>query len=118
MDDLPSGKTIRGHYYILATATAVSQFAGDTISWGNRLPSAPTSHVINPGAAVPPGCSGTEDNPGADPGHLCVFELTGRQSNQVGVTIDTPNRIGAGVNITSAAAGAFFNVGNWAVTAP
>ena len=118
--NLPSGQTIRGAYYILSTATAGGQYASDSISYVYPLSSAPATHFITSTAIPPAQCPGTNANPQASPGHLCVYE--GSMSNSGGRGIDTNSLVtgkqGAVLYTASSAVGTFWSLGNWAVTAP
>ncbi|WP_248582338.1 hypothetical protein [Nocardioides sp. InS609-2] len=76
-------KIYRGTYLAGAPSTAAGAFVFGDLSYGVTLTAAPTAHYIQTGAAVPAGCSGTAAAPGADPGHLCVFES---QAFNVGAT--------------------------------
>ncbi len=116
--DLPAGTTVRGNFYIVGSPSVNSEWFGDDISFGYRLPSPPSTHYIKDGEPVPEGCSGTVADPEAAPGHLCVFESTA-----VNVTADRgiifPSRQGSGLEMQSAAAGSTtYAYGTWAVRAP
>jgi len=77
-DTLPPRETVRGTFgsrHVGAASTQVGTLGSQGISWGLPLTGGPpTPHLIAGGAAPPSGCSGDVANPGADPGHLCVFE--------------------------------------------
>lgn len=79
----PMPKVIRGTFLLLQDAPAASSVVPTDISFGWTFPSAPTVHIINPGAPVPAGCRGSVANPGAKPGNLCIFERF--SSNAAGV---------------------------------
>lgn len=70
----PMPKVIRGTYISQMTAAAAGNSMSADISFGWNVGTAPTVHVIAPGAPAPAGCSGTVAAPGAAPGNLCVFE--------------------------------------------
>lgn len=86
--DLPSGRTVRGNYSIYNVAppknTPTDEIPGplsediwwtsDSISFGYRLPSAPSVEVIQKDASSTQNCPGTADSPEAAPGYLCVYE--------------------------------------------
>jgi hypothetical protein len=55
-------------------ATHPEQAGFTGISYGFQLASAPVTHIVT--GATPAGCQGNASNPGADPGHLCVFVTT------------------------------------------
>ena len=68
----PMPGLIRGSYGLQVApntgALAVS------VSFGVTLSAAPTVHYITEGSPVPAGCTGTVAAPGANPGHMCIFE--------------------------------------------
>jgi hypothetical protein len=119
---LAAGKTLRGVWGHFEDPTAAT-YQADTVSFGWELSAAPTTHYIAIGDTVPTGCSGTADAPGADPGHLCVFEVS---IDNVGAKVifdpttgsnNAASTRGFGVYWT-AAAGFTSLYGAWAVTAP
>jgi hypothetical protein len=119
VDALPSGKTLRGYYTIFGSD---AKLGSASISFPFPLAAAPTAHYIQNAGAVPAGCSGTAANPGANAGHLCVFEF---EANNVALRdVNGPSgngsadRFGASVFALGAAAGQFSVKGRWAVTAP
>ncbi len=114
--DLPSATTVRGSFYLMNHASASGQYFGEGLSFGYRLPSAPVGHYIKKGQVVPAGCFGNADNPGALPGHLCLFESGSRYASSSGV--DSLKRSGGGVWMRSSVAGHTYVIGTWAVTAP
>ena len=121
--NLPAGKTLRGVYWAIDdNEDASSSIAASEISFPVPLKTAPIAHFIADGAPVPAGCSGTVENPGASPGHLCVFQESGYNisSSVIGTPNDTvgASRHGAILLTFSAGAGRFSNAGRWAVTAP
>jgi hypothetical protein len=81
VDTLPAGKTVRGQWGILDTGTASGQLHSATISFPFRLAARPAAHIIAFGAPLPAGCAGDLTNPGAAPGHLCVFEAEQYNTN-------------------------------------
>ncbi len=117
----PSGTTIRGTYWMGDVASASFDLATSEISFGYQFSAAPTDHFIQFGSAVPAGCSGTASSPGADAGHLCVFESNvvnagGRDVNGPGGD-GTTYPFGARLFVRSAAGGTFWSAGTWAATA-
>jgi hypothetical protein len=68
----PMPGLIRGSYGLQVApntgALAVS------VSFGVTLSAPPTVHYITLGSPVPDGCAGTLAAPGANPGHMCIFE--------------------------------------------
>jgi hypothetical protein len=121
---LPRGVTLRGEFSVRDNAAVAGEEIQSPISFGLTLASAPTAHYINSGTAVPAGCSGTPENPGADPGNLCIFEASVLNStvrgefDSVSGLDDAAQKYGAAVFAQSAAAGAFRIRGSWAVTSP
>jgi hypothetical protein len=125
---LPSGATLRGTFAMRGyrgSDGATNGLNSDSISFGYTLAAPPTAHVILIGAAVPAGCSGTVDHPGAAPGHLCVFEgwnynATSLQPCDPTTSGCSPGTTGQGVMLIAAAAanGIWDDAGTWAVTAP
>lgn len=118
---LPSGLTLRGRYIARFTAGAAGEIGGDGISFGFSLAAAPTPHFIPQGGPNVPECPGNVTSPSAQPGHLCVYENNGTNSNAVITKGDgTPGAepYGAAVAIASDAAGNTTSSGTWAVTAP
>jgi hypothetical protein len=119
---LPSGKTLRGAYYVLGTATAANQDDGNGYSYLYTLASAPAAHYIANGTPPPSQCPGTAAQPEAQAGHLCVYEAA-RQNGTVDVLkpdgTSGSSEEGFLVRITSTAtSGDFFSRGSWAVTSP
>jgi hypothetical protein len=118
-DTLPAGKTVRGWYWAGATATAGNQLTTSEISFVYPLASAPTGHYINEAAATPAGCTGNSTNPGADPGHLCIFEFDALNTTNrlfTGPSDGVTTRFGVGLFTRSTAAGTYWIRGSWAVT--
>jgi hypothetical protein len=125
--NLPSGKTVRGNFFMTGNAVANNDQAVDSLSFVYTLPSAPTPHFIKVGDPPASGCPGTADGPQAAPGHLCVYERS--TSGPVGARdvcgLDVngsncpgSNRWGAGVYELATGTGRFQSNGTWAVTAP
>lgn len=120
--DLPSGVTLRGGY-------AVSYPDGNlgatnplwsSISFGFRLPSVPTNHVLAQGATTPE-CQGTVDNPEAAPGHLCIyrdFENGLGAPSEFSASAGHQNRTGAWLAFGVGGTSVHLARGSWAVTAP
>lgn len=123
-DTLPSGKTLRGTFFMTVDATSGGQEIGTSISFGLQLPSEPTVNFMP--ASTPPtaACPGTPAAPAAQPGHLCIFEasainLSGQGLCDPGSCDGSPsNRYGILLYAFSAAASTVQWAGTWAVTAP
>src|SRR6266446_3920143 len=56
----------------LTVALGGTSFAA--VSYGFRLPHAPTPHYLNTGAPPTPECPGSVTNPQAAAGHFCAYE--------------------------------------------
>jgi hypothetical protein len=127
IDTLPSGKTLKGEWSIVDKAAAANdQAGGPSVSFVIPLASRPTKHYIAPGGPTPTGCLGDATNPGASPGHLCVFAVeqinTGaplicswEESECYGTQA---SRFGFGIAASATAPGTIETDGSWAVTAP
>jgi hypothetical protein len=124
VNTLPSGKTIRGDYYIDNEAAKAGEFASDSLSFVFPLSAAPTAHVILKGETPPAECPGTAADPQAQPGNLCVYEGDDTNRASVDVRDETTgvdgktNPYGVGVWEKSTAIGESISGGTWAVTAP
>jgi hypothetical protein len=114
---LPSGATIRGMWVIREPDTIDASTDGyGAVSFGYRLPSTPAPHIIGFGEPTPAGCSGDVRNPGAAPGHLCIFQY---QSTNVALINGVELRPhGTLLFARSNGGGTFTAWGSWAVTAP
>jgi Collagen triple helix repeat (20 copies) len=117
--DLPAGKTLRGTYGLNganSTETQRGAFGFTGISYGFQLAATPVAHVVPLAGPTPAGCQGDVHNPGADQGHLCIFQwssvggvLSVFDNTRWGATLQfAPNLPGTGQ--------AAFNTGRWAVT--
>ena len=124
---LPSKKTLRGVWAAEAGTFGVegSYVWATGVSFPLRIENsaghAPEPLYIKENASDPPGCTGSAAEPGAEPGHLCVFATTEEHVASgvlFGPTIqgDSPFgfRISGGSEETEA--GVSIN-GTWAVTA-
>lgn len=113
---LPSGKTVSGVYDAVGIAPAPAYPARDAISFGFALPAATAQTHFIPTGGANPNCPGTAADPGAAPGHLCVFEALGYNRQPLTFLL----RKSGAVLLTSATAGggSFGSSGSWAVTAP
>ena len=146
--DLPAGKTLRGTYGLngansyshqhpahthpcsggfgctvgfsgpSSTETQPEELGFTGISYGFQLAATPVAHVVPLGGPAPAGCQGNAQNPGADQGHLCIFQtntlrgdLSVVENTRWGATLRLdPNLPGTGADA--------FNTGRWAVTSP
>jgi len=111
-EPLQSGKTLRGHYNMTDVAAAAGAITGENISFGFTLSAAPT---VGSGTSD---CPGTVANPQAAPGKLCLYDRQRLNITTVDPTVFNIDKNGADVEDHAAAAGTYFNIGTWAVTAP
>jgi hypothetical protein len=121
--DIPVGKTIRGTWAVGGEVTGGS-FGLDQISFGFRMPSAPTARYINAGAVPPAQCPGTLAEPQAAPGNVCVYEAFVANSTDRGVfgphtsggLFGDTSPYGTGVYARATATGQVLAFGTWAAT--
>lgn len=128
LEQLPSGKTLRGVYDVggmeVNGATQTSQ--GASVTFAIPLAAAPNPHFLSKGARPTADCPGTVEKPEASPGQLCVYE--GGQWSDGDVTIYDPTtqaspgttRWGFGlliVPMNTTGSYSFTSHGTWAVTA-
>jgi hypothetical protein len=121
--NLTRGRTIRGTYAVEDVAGGIAHAVG-SISFGWRLASAPTPHVVLAGDTPPRQCPGSLASPAASPGHLCIYE--GQSLNRAFLTAENPvtgaepaaSRFGVMLNLISGGAGSFHSSGTWAVRSP
>jgi len=121
---LESGQTLRGTWGAGGAATAAAIDMVQLFTFNPPLASAPTGNFIPQGGASTAACPGSVTNPTATPGNLCVYESTG--TNRTFICTVKPSLVtscgtdawGAGVVVSSNAAGQYFSYGTWAVTAP
>lgn len=115
--NLPAGKTVRGAYGLASEGPPADPgaLAFTSVTYGFQFATALTPHFIPVAGAVPAGCSGTSTSPGANAGHLCVFEQGG--SNHGTVSFFTTTRYGASFYFFADAAVSFaYSSGVWAAT--
>jgi hypothetical protein len=120
--NLPSGKTIRGHWVLGWEADETDEFQAQSISFGYTLASAPTPHFIAKGTQSPLECPGSVFQPEAAAGHLCVYERNISDTGVNGLVVcnfNCPNadRFGALVRGFSTRSGTVLTDGTWAVMA-
>jgi len=113
----PVGTTVRGNYALGND----SSYAWDSFSWGFELPGRPISHFITEGTWPTAECPGSDVDPQAIAGHLCVYEA--EQSNVSGQDVFSASHgsgdadaYGGSVIGYQIAAGDFWSYGSWAVT--
>jgi hypothetical protein len=135
---LPKGETLKGEWNVNAyvPGAGFEGFASTSVSFGIPLLVAPAvTTYIHEGEEPPAGCTGSVENPGAAPGHLCVFasiengnifENEGHKVVTVcrteieqtcAIQTEGGGRFGFGVGTLAKAAGPLIASGTWAVTA-
>jgi len=115
---------VRGTYVIRFDPVAAGRSASESISFGYRLASEPTSVFVPTGTASPTGCPGSASDPQAAPGFLCVYEASNVGTtntvicNPINATCGVPaSRFGGYLRTDSTGTGASTRtVGVWAVT--
>jgi len=120
-----SGTTLRGNYGVEVNAAAANARGVSTFSFGFTLASPPVANFIAAGGASTTNCPGTSGNPQALAGQLCVYESYTTNVGSRCVVRTGANYAcgvsdpwGAGLFLTSTAAGTTVSVGSWAVTVP
>jgi len=123
--NVASGTTLRGNYGIEVNAAAGGARGISTFSFGFALASAPAANFIAAGGASTTNCPGSSGSPQALPGQLCVYESYTTNVGSRCVVRTGANYAcgvadpwGAGLFLTSTAAGTTVSVGSWAVTVP
>ena len=112
---LPRGITVRGNW---AGGGGAGGTAYESISFGFTFASAPTFHYVPGPVSVPAGCSGgTNFNPTAQPGNLCLYSNGWVGSTSGAVPTGAPNAWGTLFTVKSNG-GAFADGGTWAATSP
>ena len=112
---VPSKKTLKGIFGLDDHASAGGQDYGSMVSYGTRFASALTVEQVTGSPTA--NCPGSQENPLAKPGFLCVYP--GGGINATGGTVVTSGFAGLGFEyrVTSAAAGDIVTAGTWAATA-
>jgi hypothetical protein len=115
-EELRSGQTERGFYAMRGEGTSTE---AQGLSYTFRMPSVPVGHVILIGKPVPAGCSGTEEDPGAAPGNLCVFEGFQFDRSELALCVQSGCQTRDGGMLYGVGNSALWDsAGSWAVTAP
>ena len=113
---LPRGITLRGNW---AGGSSSGGTADESISFGFAFASAPTFHYVPGPVSVPPGCSGgTNTNPTAQPGNLCLYSNGFPLNTPGAVATGSPNDWGTLFTVSSTSSSAFADGGTWAATSP
>lgn len=111
---LDPGVTMKGVWSVPILNPAAATQVAVTISYPIRLAAGiigTNKHYIASGGAVPAGCSGTATNPGADPGHLCVFATNNGAAGSTFQAFFAPSDSDLGDRM-------FFSVGSGAASGP
>jgi hypothetical protein len=125
LGNLRTGQTLRGIVYASGSDEAGSgkTIASTSVSFLFPLANPPALNVVDPNTATTAACPGITGGNGQSPqaaaGNLCVY-ITGKE-NALTPTFPSAatNRLGFAIETKSAgAAGNFWVVGQWAVTAP
>jgi hypothetical protein len=112
---LPRGITLRGNW---AGGSSSAGTAYESISFGFTFASAPTFPYVAGPVSVPAGCSGgTNVNPTAQPGNLCLYS-NGFAANTLGAVVTGTTAWGTLFTVSSSSPGLFFDGGTWAATSP
>jgi hypothetical protein len=123
--NLRSGQTLRGIVYASGSdeAGGGKTIASTSVSFQFPLASPPALNVVDPNTATTAACPGITGGSGQSPqaaaGNLCVY-VTGKENASTPTfPASASNRLGFAIETKSAgAAGSFWVVGQWAVTAP
>ncbi len=122
---LPEGKTLTGAYsaaaFSEASATKGGGKASTAVSFALPVPGGTILvHEIKAGeTTLPEGCTGNANEPGAEPGNLCVFSRSEENVLAVGISPQGGATEIFGVEFygLAAAKGNVYISGTWAVTA-
>jgi hypothetical protein len=123
--NLRSGQTLRGVVYASGSdeSGGGKTIASTAVSFQFPLANPPALNVIDPNTATTAACPGITGGSGQSPqaaaGNLCVY-VTGKENASTPTfPASASNRLGFAIETKSAgAAGSFWVVGQWAVTAP
>lgn len=126
---LAPNRTLTGVFAVDFKAAAGGDGSSTAFSFHPPLPSAPTPNLIPVGGPPTANCPGSNANPTAAPGHLCLYltlqaNVNGADTcilSQLGPgpwTCNAADPIGASYYVASVAVGRAYSVGVWAVTAP
>jgi hypothetical protein len=124
-ETLPKGKTLKGEWSVVGTATAAANAFATSVNFAFPLKTAPTAHFVKAGVTTaPPGCGkGTAEKPEAEEGNLCVFaggviNVSGELAIENFFTNEPgASKSGFSLLAVSAASGQVEAIGTWAVTA-
>ncbi|HYC80877.1 MAG TPA: hypothetical protein VEB65_03765 [Solirubrobacterales bacterium] len=119
---LAPGQTLRGVIDVGGTAVAANDVAKGAVSYAMPLAAPPQVTILKPGEATAscPGLGVGASSPIAAPGNLCIYLGLAPNLNEAELPklVEANTRLGFGLAVKAKAAGEFFALGNWAVTAP
>lgn len=119
---LKSGQTLRGVFDLGSTAAAGGDTTRSAASFQFPLLNTPTVTVLKPGETSA-NCGGLGggnlQTPQATGGNLCVYITAGENLDEAApLTAENNTRLGFGLVAKAKAAGPYYALGQWAVTAP
>jgi trimeric autotransporter adhesin len=119
---LKAGQTLRGTLDVGGTATVGGELARGGVSYQFPLLNAATATVLKPGQTSP-NCAGVSggnnQTPQATGGNLCIYVTSESNLDETTpLAVENNLRLGFGLAAKAKAAGEYFAVGQWAVTAP
>lgn len=122
LSTLKSGQTLRGVFDLGDTAVAAAELARSSVSLQYPLLNAANPTVLKKGETSA-NCGGigggSAQTPQATAGSLCIYVTESANVDATTpLTIENNTRLGFGLVVKSAAAGAYHAYGQWAVTAP
>jgi hypothetical protein len=119
VETLPSGKTEHGFYAIASTRASGSSFEpGTSISYPIPLAFSPTIHIVATGGSASAECPGSEAEPRATAGNLCIYEGRATGGSLEAVKEKTEGKLGILLFFEVAPGANYEFYGSWAVTAP
>jgi len=117
-ETLPPGETLRGYFNVLDNEPETGDVSARAISFAIPLASPPTIHYIKASQAPPADCPGSDDEPEASPGHMCIYESVAFNGGANRNSLAPHGRYGTTVWSNAASAASTLEVrGTWAVTA-
>jgi hypothetical protein len=112
---LPSGKTLKGHYHVESGEGVPDAGQGYTYQFPLTAPA--SEHFLASGEKPTTECPGSVEDPKAAPGNLCLYEGANHSNDSVALGSES-SKFGFGILVVRKAAGGFWSIGSWAVTAP
>jgi hypothetical protein len=119
--NLPSGTTIRGNYGTGGAATTSTKFYFVDIAYNFQMSAPLTSNWLATGDPPTAACPGSNANPQAAPGNLCLYENASNNVASREPFQSSSTRWGASPFLRSGIGGAdgvAWSHGTWAATAP